>query len=121
MPNRKLFIAILLIGLLFAMSLQAKSRGTHVTQEKIGQRYYLSACGSCHGAGKMGGNMAASAEWKALLANHGKELSELHRDENSTQKIILYLNGSQFVKEHDNLLKFLQEFANDSDSIPTCY
>jgi|GEM_PF-2455491 len=99
----------------------AKSHAPHVTQEKIGQQYYLAACGSCHGSGKLGGNMATVTEWKALLADHGKELIELHTDENGTEGILAYLKGKQFEKEHDHLLKFLQEFANDSESIPTCY
>ncbi len=106
---------------LFTLNATAKSHAPHVTQEKIGQQYYLAACGSCHGAGKIGGNMATVAEWKALLADHGKELIELHTDENGTAGIIAYLKGKQFEKEHDRLLTFLQEFANDSESIPTCY
>ncbi len=115
-----------LVNLLFAFTLLlgiagAKSHTPHVTKEKIGQQYYLKACGSCHGSGKMGGNMATVAEWKELLDNNGKELAQLHRDENGTERIIKYLKSDQFTKEHDRLLKFLQEFANDSESIPTCY
>ncbi len=113
-------IALLLL-ILHGHTADAKSHAPHVTQEKIGQQYYLAACGSCHGAGKIGGNMATIAEWKTLLADHGKELIELHTDENGTAGIIAYLKGEQFEKEHDRLLTFLQEFANDSESIPTCY
>ena len=98
-----------------------KSHTQHVTQEKIGQTYYLKACANCHGAGKRGGNMATVLEWKGLLADHAKELIELHEDENNTTAIITYLKGDLFDKEHNRLLLFLQEFANDSESIPTCY
>jgi hypothetical protein len=56
-----------------------------------------------------------------LLSDHARELIELHEDENGTEGIIAYLRGGQFTKEHDHLLTFLQEFANDSESIPTCY
>ena len=112
----------LLIPLVLSTSLLwGKSHATHVTQEKVGQHYYLKACGSCHGAGKLGGNMATVLEWKGLLASHAKELIELHEDENGTQEIITYLKSDRFTQEHDHLLKFLQEFANDSESIPTCY
>ncbi len=101
--------------------LWGKAHAPHVTQEKVGQRYYLQACGQCHGAGKLGGNMATVLEWKGLLSHHAKELIELHEDENNTQGIIAYLHSDRFAKEHDHLLTFLQEFANDSESIPTCY
>ncbi len=112
---------MLLIPLLITPFLRGKSHAPHVTQEKIGQQYYLHACGSCHGSGKLGGNMATVLEWKGLLANHAKELIGLHEDENGTAGIIAYLKSDCFTREHDHLLKFLQEFANDSESIPTCY
>jgi len=113
-------IAVLLL-MLHGNVANAKSHAAHVTQEKIGQQYYLTACSACHGAGKLGGNMATVLEWKGLLADHAKELIELHEDENGTQEILTYLKGEAFTREHDHLLKFLQEFANDSESIPTCY
>ncbi len=117
MRNNYLLISFVL---LFPL-LRGKSHAPHVTQEKVGQQYYLKACGSCHGPGKLGGNMATVLEWKGLLANHAKALIELHEDENGTQKVIAYLKSDQFTREHDHLLTFLQEFANDSESIPTCY
>ncbi len=119
---RKYFavIAAALLSLLPVTAL-AKPHAPHVTQEKIGQQYYLKACSSCHGSGKMGGNMATVSEWKELLDKGGKELIDLHRDENGTKEIIEYLKSERFTKEHNRLLKFLQEFANDSESIPTCY
>ena len=107
--------------LLIGGNADAKSHAPHVTQEKIGQQYYLKACSACHGAGKIGGNMATTLEWKELLAHHAKELIELHTDENGTDGIIAYLKSPRFEREHDRLLRFLQEFANDSESIPTCY
>jgi hypothetical protein len=113
---------IFLISIIFPGGINnAKSHTQHVTQEKIGQGYYLKACGSCHGSGKMGGNMATQVEWRELLDKNAKELIELHKDENGTRKIIGYLKSDRFTKEHGHLLKFLQEFANDSESIPTCY
>ena len=117
MRNNYLLISFILL----ATFLWSKSHAPHVTKEKVGQEYYLKACAGCHGAGKLGGNMATVLEWKGLLANHGKELIELHQDENGTQGVINYLKSDNFIKEHDHLLKFLQEFANDSESIPTCY
>ena len=112
---------LLILCLLFVPLLWGKSHAPHVTQEKVGQQYYLKACSHCHGSGKLGGNMATVLEWKGLLSHHAKELVELHEDENGTQEIITYLKSDRFAKEHDHLLKFLQEFANDSESIPTCY
>ena len=111
----------LILITLSALSLQARVRGKHVVKEKIGQHYYLKECFACHGSGKLGGNMATQDEWKRLLDHHAKELIELHKGEENTEGVIAYLKSDRFLKEHDRLLSFLQEFANDSESIPTCY
>ncbi len=121
MTEFKLSIIAVLVLSACLQTAQAKSHSPHVTQEKVGQQYYLKACASCHGAGKMGGNMATVTEWKALLDKNGKELLELHEGEDNTTGVISYIKSEQYAKEHDHLLKFLQEFANDSESIPTCY
>ena len=116
------FLIVVSLALLLAGGIaEARPRGKHVVKEKVGQQYYLKACSSCHGAGKLGGNMATQAEWKVLLDHHAKELIELHEGEENTTGVIDYLKSPRFEKEHDHLLKFLQEFANDSESIPTCY
>lgn len=115
--SRYMLITLLAI---FA-TLYAKPRGKHVVKEKVGQQFYLKHCSACHGAGKLGGNMATKLEWKKLLENGAKELIELHTDEDNTTKVIEYLKSKQFKKEHDAILRFLQEFANDSEAIPTCY
>ncbi|ADV46609.1 cytochrome c [Nitratifractor salsuginis] len=120
-PAGRFLPAVSLALLLTGTITQARPRGTHVVKEKIGQQYYLKACSACHGAGKLGGNMATQAEWKELLDHHAKELIELHEGEENTTEVIKYLKSPRFGKEHDRLLKFLQEFANDSESIPTCY
>ena len=118
---------IILIMLLVVSMVQAKPRGVHVVHEKVGQGYYLNACNSCHGAGKIAGNMATQKEWKALLANKASELIYLHQDvytgkkDKDATKVIEYLKSKTFTKEHRKLLKFLQEFASDSADIPTCY
>jgi mono/diheme cytochrome c family protein len=107
--------------------LDAKDRGTHVTREKVGQQYYLKACATCHGDGKIAGNMATQREWKALLDANASELIYLHEDvysdkaEKDAVPAIMYLQSEQFAKEKRKLLKFLQEFASDSPDIPTCY
>ena len=111
---------LLIIALILAYAI-AKPRGEHVVKEKEGQKYYLQACGKCHGAGKLGGNMATKKEWQMLLKDGAKELIELHKGEDNTTEVINYLKSEQFKKEHDALLRFLQEFANDSEAIPTCY
>ncbi len=113
--------------LLCTTLIHAKPRGTHVTKEKVGQQYYLNACSSCHGEGKIAGNMATQREWKALLDANASELIYLHEDVYPDPKkkdavaAIQYLQSEQFKKEKRRLLKFLQEFASDSADIPTCY
>lgn len=121
----KIWMALLI--LLATTSGQAKERGKHVTREKVGQQYYLKACASCHGEGKLAGNMATQREWKALLDANASELIYLHEEvypdkkEKNAVAAISYLKSEQFKKEERHLLKFLQEFASDSPDIPTCY
>ncbi len=112
----RIFLILALVSLIYA-----KPRGEHIVKEKEGQKYYIKQCSSCHGSGKLGGNMATKKEWEMLLANGAKELIELHKDEDNTTSVIKYLKSKQFKKEKDALLRFLQEFANDSEAIPTCY
>ena len=120
-------LPIFIILLISAVSLHAKERGIHIVKEKVGQKYYLAACSSCHGSGKIAGDMANHREWKALLDDKAFELIYLHQDVYTKQKdkdattAIAYLKSKKFTKEKSKLLKFLQEFANDSESIPTCY
>jgi len=123
----KPWIVILALFLGAATFIQAKSRGKHVTREKVGQQYYLKACSGCHGDGKLAGNMATQKEWKALLDANASELIYLHeevypdREEKNAVAAINYLQSDQFKAEKRKLLKFLQEFASDSADIPTCY
>jgi len=124
MQNKMIFFLALLLG---TTLIHAKPRGKHVTKEKVGQQYYLKACASCHGEGKLGGNMATQREWKALLDANASELIYLHEDvytdrnETNAVEAIQYLRSERFAKEKRRLLKFLQEFASDSPDIPTCY
>lgn len=123
---RNSIIILLSIALGFA-TLQAKQRGKHIVREKVGQEYYISACSKCHGAGKIGGNMATQREWRALLDANASELIYLHedvyddKDKSDATAAIGYLKSKDFVAQKRKLLKFLQEFASDSPDIPTCY
>ncbi len=117
---KKVFI-VSLTAVLLTLNLDARPRGKHVVKEKEGQRYYLDACSKCHGSGNMGGNMATSEEWKDIFSNGAKELISLHKGEDGADSVISYIESKKFKKESPRLLKFLQEFANDSENIPTCY
>jgi hypothetical protein len=97
------------------------SRKPHITKEKIGQKYYLKRCSSCHGSGNRGGNLYSISEWKENFNNNGKELIELHDGEDNVQNVIKYIKSNSFKKESEKMLKFIQEFAYDSETIPTCY
>ena len=112
---------LILFITLLTVTIDAKPRGKHVVQEKEGQRYYLNACSKCHGSGNMGGNMATEQEWRDIFANGAKELIELHEGEDGAEGVIGYIKSDRFKEESPKLLKFLQEFANDSENIPTCY
>ncbi len=106
----------LLIFLSLSVSLNAKVMN-HSAQEKRGQKYYLKHCSLCHGKGNRGGNLADSDTWKEYFADDAKELKELHEDE---KKALEYLNSKKFKSHKKRLLKFLLEFASDSDFIPSC-
>ena len=122
LKNSKNFITILCIMLLIsASSLYAKkSRGAYATKNIIGQDYYLKACSSCHGEGNRAGNMASIREWKELFSKNAFELKDLHIDDEETVNVLKYFNSDDFQKQKNDLLDFLQEFAYDSENIPTC-
>ncbi len=117
MQNKIKFLLILC--LLISTNSYAKYK-THITKEKKGQKYYLNRCSSCHGDGNRGGNMNSMGEWEDLFKNNAKELIQLHEDEENTDKIIIYLKSKDFQKEKKRMLKFIKEFAYDSETIPTC-
>ncbi|NOX15339.1 MAG: hypothetical protein GXP61_04850 [Epsilonproteobacteria bacterium] len=100
-------IILLLISIVFLF-------GAH---EKRGQKYYLKRCSSCHGTGKMWGNVATQGEWKEFLNKKVNELKSFH-DKNPN--VVKYLNSDDFKKEKNRMRRFLQEFASDSESIPSC-
>ena len=110
-----IFIVVLTINL-FAK----KERGVYATKNLIGQEYYMNNCSSCHGEGNRGGNMASIREWKMMFSDDASELLYLHDEEDTNKKVIEYLKGESFRKQSKLMLEFLQEFAYDSEHIPTC-
>ena len=112
---------IIIFSLLFNNSLYAvKQRGNYATKNLFGQEYYLKNCSSCHGSGNRGGNMASIREWKVLFENNASELIYLHEDDDSNIDVINYIKEEKFKKQSKLMLEFLQEFAYDSEHIPTC-
>jgi cytochrome c553 len=113
--------SLLIIALLFSLtSLEARYK-KHITKQLKGQEYYLKHCAACHGDGNRGGNLYSIEEWKTIFANNGKELIALHDGEDNIEQIMIYLKSDEFKQQNQNMLKFIQEFAYDSESIPTCY
>lgn len=120
---KKLNNIILFVVFMFILSssLNAKKiRGEYATKNIEGQNYYLKNCASCHGEGSRGGNMASINEWKELFSNEASELIYLHEEDEELVNIIKYFKSNKFKNESNDMLKFLQEFAYDSDNIPTC-
>ena len=117
----KFGINSLIILLLLNFSVAFAKPLSHITKEKLGQEYYLKRCSSCHGEGNRGGNINSINEWKEVFANNAKELIELHDGEDNVEKVISYLKSDDFKKESPRILILLQEFAYDSELIPTCY
>lgn len=86
-------------------------------KEKKGQKYYLKRCSSCHGTGRMWGNVATADEWKSFFTDDIKDLKDFHKD---NPNVIKYINSKDFKKEKGRMWRFLQEFASDSETIPSC-
>lgn len=97
-----------------------KVRGEYATKNLIGQDYYLVNCSSCHGEGSRGGNIASIREWKIFFEKDASELIYFHEEDDSTIKVMKYLKGNEFKEQSKLMLEFLQEFAYDSEHIPTC-
>lgn len=114
------FILYFFIMFILSLNLHAqKVRGAYSTKNLEGQNNYLKYCSSCHGDGNRGGNMSSIREWKIMFANKAEELISLH-EEDDTKDLIKYLKGDTFTKQSKLMLEFLQEFAYDSENIPTC-
>ena len=120
--KNKNFIYTVFLIILFSFNANAskKERGAYATQNIKGQNYYLNRCSSCHGEGNRGGNMASIQEWKELFANNAEELKDLHSDDSESVDVLIYFKSDDFKKESEIMMKFLQEFAYDSENIPTC-
>lgn len=121
MIKRFIVLVLLMIVSVDVCAEQRRERGPYATNNFKGQKYYLDACSSCHGAGSRGGNMESIREWEVLFKNDGSELYELHVGEKKTQNILEYFKSEDFKKQKIRMLPFLQEFAYDSEHIPTCY
>lgn len=118
--NKITLTCIVVLMLSFSNLNAAKKRGVYATKNIIGQSFYLKACSSCHGEGSRGGNMASIREWKEIFSKNAFELKDLHIGEEETLLVIEYLNSKEFEIQKKDLLDFLQEFAYDSENIPTC-
>lgn len=114
-------LLLVLLSSLFSVSTAFAKKKKYVTKEKVGQEYYINRCSTCHGSGSRGGNLYSINEWERIYSKNGKELIYLHEDEDDTQNIIKYIKSENFEKEKTRMLKFIQEFAYDSETIPTCY
>ncbi|MGB6327384.1 MAG: cytochrome c [Halarcobacter sp.] len=114
---------IICIFFIFSLSINLdakKIRGEYATKNFLGQEYYLKNCSSCHGDGNRGGNMSSIREWKMMFDNNAEELIYLHEEDENNIALIKYLKGESFNKQSKIMLEFLQEFAYDSEHIPTC-
>lgn len=121
MKNSKFLFVIILLSLCVpSFSFAKKIRGEYATKNIVGQEYYLKRCSFCHGDGNRGGNMASIREWKVLFKDNASELYDLHLDDETNKDILIYFKSEEFKKESALMLKLLQEFAYDSEHIPTC-
>ena len=118
--SKNIIMALFLLSLLTSTTYAAKKRGVYATKNLIGQDYYIKRCSSCHGEGSRGGNMASIREWKQIFSQNAAELIDLHVDDEESINVVKYLKSETFKKESKLMLEFLQEFAYDSENIPTC-
>jgi hypothetical protein len=117
---KKNILIFTLILVIYPVTSEAKKRGEYATQNLIGQVYYMKNCSSCHGEGSRGGNMASIREWKSIFIDDAKELIYFHSDDDESINVVKYLKSNFFKIESEQMLGFLQEFAYDSENIPTC-
>jgi hypothetical protein len=115
-----IFMLILFLLLININAFAAKKRGVYATKNLIGQAYYMNRCSSCHGEGNRGGNMASIREWKSIFSNEAAELIDIHTEDDELLKLLEYMKSVEFKKKSELMLPFLQEFAYDSEHIPTC-
>ena len=115
---RALNLSLVFIILLSISANASKTKTQYRTKFPNGQTFYLDNCSSCHGDGSRGGNMASIREWAQIFSKNGEELKFFHEEEPSVLK---YLNSVTFKEHKEKMLKFMQEFAYDSENIPTCY
>jgi len=120
MTLKNSFIIFIFSLILINPLYSAKLRGAYATKNLIGQDHYLKNCSSCHGEGSRGGNMASIREWKMMFNKDADELIYLHEEDESLKEVVRYLKGEDFKKQSKLMLEFLQEFAYDSEHIPTC-
>lgn len=118
--NKSIIVLICILLFSFTNVNAAKKRGVYATKNLEGQNTYLKRCSSCHGEGSRGGNMASIREWKVMFSQNAEELKDLHIDDEENLSVIKYIESNDFKKEEELMLKFLQEFAYDSEHIPTC-
>jgi len=114
------FLLVLIAIIIMFSNIDARIKKDYVTKEKIGQKYYLNRCHSCHGEGNRGGNLNSIQEWENAFKNNAKEMIQWHEGEDNTQNILIYLKSENMKKEQSRMIRFLQEFAYDSEVIPTC-
>lgn len=117
---KKLQLSLIFMMLISINLNAAKNRGEHATKNIEGQNYYIKNCSSCHGEGNRGGNMASIREWKDIFSNDAEELLYFHEEDGESKNLIIYVKSDTFKKQSKQMLEFLQEFAYDSEYIPTC-
>ncbi len=113
-------INIIIISLILSVTLSHARLKSFVTKQLEGQEYYLKQCSLCHGSGNRGANLYSASEWKDIFSNNGKELYDLHDGEDDVEDVMKYIKSDKFKKNSKKMLLFIQDFAYDSDGIPTC-
>lgn len=92
-----------------------------------GQKEYLDNCRICHQGSSIFVNQYTMKEWRELLDNDGKKLTNIHADlknadfvkhkrEVDVQDIKDYLNSETYVKRLKHLKAFTDHFAKDGSA-----
>lgn len=103
----KRIISLLMI---LAMVLAVTSL-SYAASSRRGKKVFTKVCGACHIKGSDAGTLKPSkktmAQWKRFV----------DKNDHDTDKHVL---DDMAAKDKKNLLKFLQEYALDADTIETC-
>jgi len=96
---------------MISLTVLALTSVSYAASARRGKKVFKKACSSCHVRGSEAGKLKPSkktmSQWKRFV----------NKNKHSADKTVL---DDMSTKDRKNLLKFLQDYALDADTIETC-